>query len=77
VQWTSYDPSGAPVLAFAWENGIGNDGSDIYPLAAHPDETLYTSAGGSHQHDVTVPPTNTTTVVGALPYLQLLACRKD
>jgi hypothetical protein len=77
VQWTSYSTSGSPVLAFAWENGIGNDGSGIYPLAAQPNDTLYTSMNMNHDHDVTVPTTATGGASGTLPYLQLLACRKD
>lgn len=77
VQWTSYSAGGSMVLAFAWENGIGNDGSGIYPLAAQPDDTLYTSKNMNHDHDVTIPTTPTASGSGSLPYLQLLACRKD
>ncbi len=77
IQWQSYASNGAPVLAFAWSNGIGNEGSGIYPLAASPDLTLYTSRVGDHVHEVAIGPTPTAEAAAGLPYVQLLACSKE
>jgi hypothetical protein len=77
IQWTSYAAGGVPDLVFVWSNGIGNEGSGIYPLAAQPNATFYTSRGGQHSHGVYVPPTSTTPSPNDVPYIQLLACTKD
>lgn len=77
IQWSSYDASGSPVLAFAWQNGIGSEGSGIYPLAASPNATYYTDNGGSHQHFFDTDSGNTELAADNFPYIQLLACRKN
>ncbi len=77
VQWQSFASNGTWDLMFAWENGVGNEGSGTYPLAATPNKTLYTSKSGSHSHGVTVPAKATSASNAGFPYLQLLACRKE
>lgn len=77
IQWTSYTDGANPVLAFQWGNGIDNAGSGIFPLAAQPNDTFYTSMGGAHDHSVTVGPINTSAAASSVPYIQLLACQKD
>ena len=77
IQWSTYASGGNPVLAFAWSDGIGNDGSGIYPLAASPNATFYTSRGASHDHDIYLGPATTTFAPSLVPYIQLLACQKD
>jgi len=77
VQWTSWDPYGSPMLAFVWGNGIGNEGSGIYPLAGQPNSTYYTTRVSTHTHDAMIQSTLTNSGGATLPYLQLLACRKD
>jgi hypothetical protein len=77
IQWSSYTAGGNPVLAFSWTNGIGNEGSGIYPMAAQPNDTFYTSVGGVHNHLFTVGPDDTSASSCGLPYIQLLVCRKD
>jgi len=77
VQWQTYDASGVLQLAYFWQNGIGSEGSGIYPLAAQPSQTLYTNEFGGHAHDLTIGPVATTNNGSGLPYVQLLACRKD
>lgn len=77
VQWQSYNAGGGAELVFVWGNGIGNEGSGIYPLAAQPNQTLYTTKGGTHTHGVTIGTTPTSSAETGFPYLQLLACRKE
>jgi len=77
VQWTSYDVSGNLMLAFVWGNGIGNEGSGIYPLAGQPNTTYYTTRASSHTHDALITTRLTNPGGAPLPYLQLLVCRKD
>jgi len=77
IQWASYTAGANPVLAFVWGNGIDNEGSGIYPLAAQPNATFYTNMGGNHDHTVSVGPYNTTSASSRVPYVQLLACKKD
>jgi len=75
TRWLSWDYYGNQTLLYPWGNGIGNEGSGIYPLAANPTQTMYTSSGGSHGHGIG--PVYSNYADGALPYVQLLACRKD
>jgi hypothetical protein len=75
VQWQTYDQNGSLFLAFAWGNGIGNDGSGVYPMASPAGRTYYTARAGEHTHNIAAHPTNQAS--GTLPYLQLLACQKD
>lgn len=77
VQWQSFTSSGAWELDFVWGNGVGNEGSGIYPLAAQPSKTLYTSKGNSHSHGATIPAGATAASYANFPYVQLLACRKE
>lgn len=77
VQWTSYDPAGSMMLAFAWSNGIDNEGSGIYPLAGHPDTTYFTTRASNHTHEALITTALTDLGGATLPYLQLLVCRKD
>jgi hypothetical protein len=77
IQWSSYDASGNPVLAFSWGNGIGNEGSGIYPMAAQPNATFYTIQDGTHSHEVFVPTFATSSEPSLVPYVQLLVCQKD
>jgi len=77
VQWLSFTSSGAWDLDFVWGNGVGNEGSGIYPLAAQPSKILYTSKGNSHSHGATIPAGATAASYANFPYVQLLACRKQ
>ncbi len=77
VQWTSFDAAGNAILVFNWTNGIDEEGSGIYPLSAHPNETFYTNLAGYHSHTLNLSTLYTTLNAGTLPYLQLRACRKD
>jgi len=77
IQWSSYDASGSPNLVFAWQNGIGTDGSGIYPLSASPNATFYTEEGGAHQHSFATGSQHTVFAPDLFPYIQLLACRKN
>lgn len=43
----------------------------------HSNPSFTTAAAGGHSHAVDVPYTTSTVVNGLVPYLQLLACRKD
>ena len=74
--WVSHNANGGEVFLTAWGNGMGGEGSGYYPLTAQPTQTFYTTHNGSHAHNVNV---TGSTEVGAsqLPYVQLLACRKD
>lgn len=75
IQWQTFDNTGNWSLAFVWGDGIGNDGSGVYPMAAAPGNTFYTESTGGHSHIIN----NLATFPsgGTLPYLQLLACQKD
>ena len=77
VQWQSFTSTGAWDLIFVWGNGVGNEGSGIYPLAAQPSKTLYTSKNGAHSHGVTIPTVVSSPTSSGFPFIQLLACRKD
>jgi hypothetical protein len=74
--WTSYNAEGTEVFLINWSNGVGNEGSGYYPLAASPTQTFHTYYSGVHQHDVQVVG-STGEAASYLPYIQLLACRKD
>lgn len=74
--WTSHNAQGSEIMVTAWGNGIGNEGSGIYPLAAQPTQTFYTNLSGSHSHDITVTGSSGEASTW-LPYAQLLACRKN
>ena len=74
--WASYNSSGSDTFLVNWGNGVGNEGSGYYPLAATPTRTLYTNISGAHQHDVQVVG-STGDASSYLPYVQLLACQKD
>ncbi|MEE4271728.1 MAG: hypothetical protein V2I67_08640 [Thermoanaerobaculales bacterium] len=77
VQWSSYDATGSPELVFSWQNGIGTDGSGIYPLSASPNATYYTEESGVHQHSFATGNQSTVFAPDLFPYIQLLACRKN
>jgi hypothetical protein len=67
--WKTFLPDGVQLL-IDWGDGIDNAGSGIYPLAPEigagsGQSVYYTATGGGHTHAVD------------MPYVQLLACKKD
>lgn len=57
-------------------NGVGNEGSGIYPLAAQPNRNFYTNNASEHRHEAHVAGTSGDGSL-TLPYIQLLTCQKD
>ena len=76
-RWISYTFDYKQQDLVTWGNGMGNEGSGIYPFTATLQERAFnTSNAGYHDHTLTfdgyVGPGS-----GVLPYSQLLACEKD
>lgn len=75
--WISYNSNGNQVLAAAWGNGVGNEGSGHYPLSATPGNSFYTMKTGTHSHSLGTNVNTEYDFTSALPYVQLLTCIKD
>ncbi len=77
-RWISYQINNSQQPLITWGNGIGNEGSGVYPFTAHlgEDREFRTNYEGSHAHGLYLDDWTGVTS-GIVPYLQLLACEKD
>lgn len=74
--WFSYDANGNGTLLFEWSNGVGNEGSGIYPFTTDAGRYFGVAYQSGHSHLFNVLNLNSSTASATAPYLQLLACRK-
>lgn len=75
-KWSTYNEGYGVIYPIDWGDGIGNEGSGIYPLAANADTNFQTTVDGGHVH--TASPNHQTNYHAAImPYLYLKACQKD
>lgn len=74
--WYSYDVNGAAKLLFAWNNGVGNEGSGLYPFTSATGRSFGVGFDSGHAHTFSLS-WNTSTNSIAEPYLQMLLCRKN
>lgn len=79
LNWTSYTEDYRVTTLITWQNGIGSEGSGVFPFAASlgpQGQDFNTSLQDDHAHLIQLDDVTAATPA-ALPYLQLLACQKD
>ena len=76
-RWISYTAAFGQQTLVTWGNGMGNEGSGVYPFTHTLEQRPFlTNYAGYHDH--TMPfNENLDQTTAILPYLQLLACEKD